>query len=134
MRQVGKKRFRLFRKQRGIGLIDTLVALCIIGAITVAFLNGLITSSKASFIADERTTAESLATSQMEWVMSIGYIKEATQYSPGPIPADSDYANYSAVITAQPLHNPDDGLQKITVVVKHYTKTIITLESYKRQK
>jgi hypothetical protein len=134
MRWLGKERVRLFQEQRGIGLIDTLVALCIIGAISATFLSGLIISSKASFATDERTTAESLARSQMEWVQSIGYIEGATQYSPAPIPGGGDYVNYSVQIIAQPLHNPDDGLQKITVVVRHSDKKIVELESYKRQK
>jgi len=133
MRWLGKERIRLLREQRGIGFIETLVALAILGAITVAFLSGLTTASRATFIADEQTTAESLARGQMEWVKHASYEEDATQYPPASIPSGGDYVNYSVVITAEPLHDPDDGIQKITVAIKHSDKTIIVLESYKRQ-
>jgi len=133
MRRLGKERIRLFGEQRGIGFIETLIALAIIGTVAVTFVNSLVTISKANYIADEQTTAESLARSQMEWVKNISYIEEASEYSPAPILNDGDYVNYSVSIAAQPLRNPDDGLQKITITIKHNNETLIILESYKRQ-
>ena len=130
MRRPEKKRFRLFRGHRGVSLIETLVALAILGAITVTFLNGLLTASKAAFTADEQTTAES----QMEWIKNATYVEDTAQYPPALMPSGGDYVNYSAVITAEPLHSPDEGIQKITVTVKRYDETIITLEGYKRQR
>jgi len=107
------------------------VALAILGTIAVAFLSGLATASKAAFIADEQATAESLAQSQMEWVKNADYVYSATEYSPAPIPDGKDYINYSAIIAAEPLHDPDDGIQKITVTVKRFDKGVIKLEGYK---
>lgn len=118
------------RRQSGLIFIETVVALAILGIIAVTFLNGLTTASKATFIADERATAESLARSQMEWVKNTSYSYNAT-YSPAPIPGGKDYINYSVVITAEPLRDPDDGIQKITVSVKRSDKGVIKLEGYK---
>ena len=67
----------------------------------------------------------------MESVKSASYVYEATQYTAAPVPSAEDYANYSVSIYADPLNNPDDGIQKITVTVKHHDKEVITLESYK---
>jgi type II secretory pathway pseudopilin PulG len=133
MRTVAKAISRFHKEQRGISLAETLVAVAILGVIAVAFINGLTTAYKAGQINDEQTTAESIAQSQMEWVRNISYVEEATEYSPAPLPDDSNYLNYSVVITAEPLHSPDEGLQKITVTVSHMGKQIIQLESYKRQ-
>ena len=61
--------------ERGIGLIEVLIALVILGIIAIAFLGGLATTSKAVLVADIRTTAESLARSQMEDVKNQAYDK-----------------------------------------------------------
>jgi len=127
--------FRMLRiftsRESGATLMETVVALAILGVIAVTFLSGLATSSKAAFIADEQATAESLAQSQMEWAQNTDYVYGATQYSPTPIPSGKDYIKYSATIAAEPLHDPDDGIQKITVTVKHSGEGVIKLEGYK---
>ena len=117
--------------ESGITLIETLVALALIGIIGLTFLSGLATTSKATANADERTTAESLAQSQMEWTKNVDYVYDAAEYSPAETPDVNDYAGYSSTIAAQPLHNPDDGIQKITVTVKRSGKGILKLEGYK---
>jgi len=129
--QMGRKPGIFACRESGVTLIETVVALAILGVIAVAFLNGLATTSRAVFIADERTTAESLAQSQMEWAKNVDYVYDATEYSPAPMPGGKDYTKYSATIVAEPLHNPDDGIQKIAVTVKHSDKEVIKLEGYK---
>jgi len=118
-------------RESGVTLIEAVVALAILGTIGVTFLSGLATTSKAAFIADEQATAESLAQSQMEWVKNAGYSYNATAYSSAPIPGSKDYINYSVTIAAEPLHNPDGGIQKITVTVKRSDEGVIKLEGYK---
>ena len=132
--RLKKAQFRFLRGQTGISLLETLIAVAILGIIGASFLNGLTTASRASFTNDERTTAESLARTQMEWVKNITYVGDATEYPPAEMPSVSDYINYSVAITAEPLHNPDEGIQKITVTIKHNDRTIIQLESYKRER
>lgn len=117
--------------ESGVSLNETLVALAILGTIAVTFLTGVIISSKAVFIADQQATAQSLAQSQMEWIQNASYASGTDQYSPAPIPADKDYVNYTVNITAQPLHTPDDGIQKITVIVSRSGLQVYALENYK---
>ncbi len=126
------RRLKLFiRREAGFSLMETVVALAILGAISVTFLSGLATTSRATFIADEHTTAQSLAQSQLEWVKNTGYVYEAASYPTAPIPAHKDYLDYSASIAVQPLHAPDDGLQKITVTIQHSGRGVTLLEGYK---
>ena len=117
--------------EKGSSLIETLVALALLGVIVVAFLSGLATTSKATIVADEQSTAESLARSQMEWAKTATYVSGVTTYSAAPIPSGSDYTGYSANISAVSLNTPDDGIQKITVTVKHFAKEVTKLEGYK---
>ena len=126
-----RKLFRFSSGESGVTFIETLVALAILGMIGVTFLNGLTTASKSVLIADRQTTATSLAQSQMEWVKSVSYSYDATEYSPAPIPDGKDYTGYSAAISAQPLNTPDNGIQKMTVRIYHSGEPILILEGYK---
>ena len=115
----------------GLAFLEVIISLALLGIVAVAFLSGLATTSKATIIAGEQSTAEGLARSQIEWVKGVGYTDNASEYSPAEIPSGEDYTGYSAIIIAEPLHNPDDGIQKITVMVKHYGKEVFILEGYK---
>ena len=107
------------------------MALALLGAIVIAFLSSLATTSKATMVADEQTTAESLARTQMEWVKTATYVSGTTTYSAAQVPSVNDYTGYSVNITAASLNIPDDGIQKITVTVKHLDKGTVKLEDYK---
>jgi type II secretory pathway pseudopilin PulG len=111
--------------------METLVALVIVGIIAATFLSGLSTTAKASLVTDKQNTAESLARSQMEYAKGLTYAYEASEYTPASIPSAEDYDDFSASIAAVPLRSPDDGIQKITVTVRHNNQEVITLESYK---
>jgi len=120
----------LIKNERGFGIVEVLVALALLGIIAIAFLGAMATASKAIFIADERTTAESLARSQMEYVKNLAYEYEATEYGIDP---NLTLDGYTLSVAVDPLHDPDDeGIQKITVTVSHHDKPeVIILEGYK---
>lgn len=119
------------RREAGVTFMETVIALAILGTVSVTFLNGLTTTSRSVFMTDERSTAESIAQTQMEWVKNASYDPGATTYSPAPIPDGRDYLNYTAVITTAPLDTPDDGIQKVTVTIQRSSKGVFQLEGYK---
>ncbi len=121
----------LMKDERGFSLIETLIAIALLGIIGVAFLSGLSTASKVLFITDERETAKNLAESQMENVKDQVYEYDDPQSYEQPDTPSTDYPDYTISINADPLHPADDGIQKITVVIKHHGKEVITLEGYK---
>ncbi|MFC1910334.1 hypothetical protein ACFLXC_03440 [Chloroflexota bacterium] len=123
---------RALGNEAGDSFLTALVAMAIIGLICAVSLSGLTTVLKASIITDEQATAGSLARTQMELAKKADYVYEAAGYDPAEIPDTSDYVNYSVGITAEPLHNPDEGLQIITVTVSRNEKDILTLTGYKR--
>lgn len=122
---------KLALNESGASLVETLMALALLSIIAIPILSGLATTSKAAYTTDERATAESLARSQMEWVKNADYVYSATEYSPAPIPDGKDYIDYSAIIVAEPLHDPDDGIQKIIITVERSAKMVIILDGYK---
>jgi len=112
------------KSERGTSLIETLVALALLGIIGVAFLSALATSSNARLIADEHASARILAESHIEDIKKQTY---AFSYDPMPVPVE--YPGYSAVIDIDNLRN--GNIQKITVTIRHHDRDIETLESYK---
>lgn len=131
---------RLTGNETGGTLVETIIALAILGMVAVAFLSGLATASKATFITDERGTAESLARSQMEYVKSQSYINYA-EPDPGDYGLITTPDSYSVEVlaapidpdTGEPLASPDDdnGLQRITVTIQHNGESVLTINDYK---
>src|SRR4030042_3026189 len=73
-RQVAFPAFGAARNgERGLTLIEILVALGILAAVAVTFLLSMTTSSRAVMVSQERVTADSLAKSQMERIKSETY-------------------------------------------------------------
>ena len=112
------------KSESGASLIETVVALALLGVIGVSFLGALATSSNSRLIADEHASARILAESQMEDIKKQTY---AFSYDPVPVPAD--YPGYYAVVDIDNLRN--GNIQKITVTIGHHNRDITSLESYK---
>jgi prepilin-type N-terminal cleavage/methylation domain-containing protein len=123
--------------ERGLTLIEILVALGILAAVAVTFLLGMTHSSRAVMISQERVAVDSLAKSQIERIKSWEY--DATNIPPDyqtakltDIPDGYD-TNISAVRLDpdEDGFDDDDGLQEITVTVTHDGETAFTLVGYK---
>lgn len=143
----------------GFTLIEVLVALALFGIIAITFLGGLTTASRAVLTGDVRTTAESLARTQMESIKNQEYIP-ADDYDPeesgsgevvyGEIDINPDEfpgytiwsANRDDEIVEDVLGIPwdsegnqsvdeDNELQRIKLVIKHEDRYIFSLEGYK---
>jgi prepilin-type N-terminal cleavage/methylation domain-containing protein len=159
MRLSNKIRKTLRGSSTGFTLVEVLVALVLFAIIGIVFASGLGTASKAVFLADVRTNAESLARTQME------FVKNPSQDYDDDVP-DGGVANYTKISVSEIREgytiwsvnrngeivnggasdpvigipwdsgnntavNEDNGLQKITLVIKHEGDQVITLEGYK---
>jgi type II secretory pathway pseudopilin PulG len=139
---------------RGELLIEVLIALAILGIISVVFIGAMYTSLNAARITDERSNALTLAKSQIEYVRTAGYSTidnwaytvdtSGSSYSvmpswwsasPPPTLA-SEYTGYSVAVTGtrnidlDGTTGPDEGIRTITAVVSHNGTAVFTLENY----
>lgn len=126
----------MIKRERGFSFIEVVIALAVLGIIAVGFLSGLGTASKGLLIADERETANNLAEAQIENVKQQAYdsINNPPQYSlladiPSSYSIDQPLA--SRLDPNLDGFDNDDGIQKLTVTVRHNGKEVITLEDYK---
>jgi prepilin-type N-terminal cleavage/methylation domain-containing protein len=134
-------------RSRGFTLVEVLITIALIGAISVAFFSFMSAAASALIHADERTIAESLARSQMEYVKDQGYnstlVNDQVTYPKIPyIP--TGYTIWSVNRTGGVVNvvnnvigipwdstdnkpaTSDTGLQKIALVIEHEGKQIYT--------
>jgi len=110
--------------EKGSTLIETLVALALMGAIAATFFGALSTAPRVCFVADEQASARFLAESQMENVKKQEF---SASYNVTPIP--EEHPGYAATIGVDPQRNSQ--IQKITVNITHHGREITSLECYK---
>lgn len=113
--------------QRGAGLVEVLVALLITGTAVVIFISSLYTGSRTVGIIYERTTAENLARSQLEYVKGQEYAAVPTTYEVLPsMPPD-----FTISAEASAIEERDENIQKVTVTVYRNGETKLALEDFK---
>ena len=134
--QLTEKITKIFvGKSKGLGFVEVIIAVALLGLIAAAFLNGLSTSLNAVTISDEGSTYLALAQGQMEYIKSQEYddTNIPPQYSDN---ASLTPAGYTVEISAERLDPEndgfadDDGLQQIIIVIKRQGNEVFTLVDY----
>jgi prepilin-type N-terminal cleavage/methylation domain-containing protein len=128
------------RSEKGLTLLEVLMALSILAIVSTTYLVGMATSSRAVIANQEHVNAENLAKSQMEAVKGWDYddVNDPPDYEAARL-TDDVPAGYDINIAAErletdttdPLNPKDGGLQQITVTISRSGRTIFTLEGYK---
>ncbi len=146
------KRPRLLRGGNGIGLLETLVALGVLGFIGVAFMTALGVGFKSTQISEEQVTAENLARTQLEYIRDQGYcIPPSTPYiipqdggcgtydvpppgltPPSPYTITFEIAEYCDGLGPEPggCYNVEE-IQKLTAMVFHDGGLVTKIEDLK---
>jgi type II secretory pathway pseudopilin PulG len=138
---ITKKR-RLFSGQRGIALLEILVGLAILAAITVTYINSLTGAYKGINISQEVVATESLAKSQIESIKVQDYVfvadynpaDPANRYAVIDIPADLVAANYTVeILSPELVIDGSQGfeLQSVNVTVNRGEKQMMTISFYR---
>jgi Tfp pilus assembly protein PilV len=134
---MNKYKFR--RNENGITIPEVLVSVAIFAVVGVTFVYALATNFKVLQIADQRTTAESLARTQMEAINNAPYdtISPYTYTKISGIPSGYDINIAVALVNPETgaVSATDLGVQKVTVTVtcqQHSPPEVLVIESYKR--
>jgi type II secretory pathway pseudopilin PulG len=112
--------------QMGLGLVETLVAVAILGTSVVAFVAALSAGSIAVGDQDEEVVAQGLAQTQLEYTKSYPYDPEATTY-----PTVATPEGYVISVDVASIPDTDADIQKITVTISRESEDLITIEDYK---
>lgn len=125
--------------QEGFTLIEVVIAVAILGAISAAFLTALETNYRATRTLDEQVVATNLATAYFEDIIGSSLFTDDYSAITDNITTP---AHYSVDYT---IDFSDDGydwvptysgqtLQKITVFVSHQGKPVLSTCTYKTEK
>ena len=142
---------RLVRgSETGSTFVEVLVAVTILGLIAASIPPAIIFSTKSVFAQKERTIAEYLTRNQVEYIKSSAYISGEVgpwdpdgypDYSEVPVPDNT----YEILVSARPIDvndvtgehegylgpGLDEGIQEITIEVRHVGDEVLTTRAYK---
>jgi type II secretory pathway pseudopilin PulG len=117
------KMLKKIKGEKGISLLETVIAVAIMSIIAVAFLSALATTSSARATNDERTGAKILAEGIIENI-------KADDYSPTyEVSVPPEFPGYTANVITSVERN--GNIQKITVTISHKGHVVLSLDSYK---
>jgi hypothetical protein len=114
---------RIMKCEKGNSLIEVIISLALLGAVSVLFLGGVINSSHARVQVDGRASSKILAEGIIDTVKKLPY---DVAYN---ITIPAEFSAYSANLTVTSLYS--GNIQKLTVTVSHLNKQVLTLEDYK---
>ncbi len=114
------------RSEAGVTLVESLVAIAILGTTLVVFLGGMSTGLLSTSQSDRLSTAHELARSQME------YTKAAT-YSAAPFtyPTVTPPPGYGVSAAASAIAGGDAKIELVTVQVTKDSVVVYSLDGYK---
>jgi type II secretory pathway pseudopilin PulG len=117
---------RKLKSQKGLGLVETLVAVAVLGTAVVVFILSLSTGTLAVNEQDTETIAQNLAQSQMEYTKNYAFSAGASTYP--TITAPSGYGITIGVGTAS---GGDTNIQKITINILKSGANVLSVAGYK---
>ncbi|MBI2172200.1 MAG: type II secretion system protein [Chloroflexi bacterium] len=128
--------YRLERQQ-GFSLVETLIALGILGMIGIAFLHALGAGTLATGILDEQVQAAALARSQLEEIKSTPYNALCDPLNCYLVTVTVP-APYSISIRAEPVNialceGISNCVQRVTVSISRPGKPVLNLTTYRKQ-
>ncbi len=112
--------------ERGITLVEELVAVAILGVLGVALIGALSTGSLGARTVSLEVTARNIAVAQMEYTDHQANQAPPVTYSSIAVPDNWSVSSAAATVVGR-----DSNVQKISVTVYHQGNSYLTLEGFK---
>ncbi len=111
------------QNEKGVGLVEAVVAEAVTGVTVVAFVAALSTGSIAVAELDQEVVAQRLTRTQLEFIKGSAY---DTSYTSISTPA-----GYTISIDVDAIPGADSDIQEITVTIFRDGNEILRIEDYK---
>jgi hypothetical protein len=114
---------KVTQNEKGLGLVEAVVAVAVTGVTVVAFVAALSTGSIAVAELDQEVVAQRLTRTQLEFIKGSAY---DTSYTSISTPA-----GYTISIDVDSIPGTDSDIQEITVTIFRDGNEILRIEDYK---
>ena len=122
------KRYHLLvTKQAGFGLVESLLAVAILGSTVFMLLSGLSTGAISVGILQEDIVAENLGRTQLEYTKSLPFNTAPFSYESVEVVPEG----YSVTAEATAISSRDDDIQRLIITVYRGEKSVYILEGFK---
>lgn len=120
------ERLQCIRDERGLALIESLIAVVVLGTIVVTFTVTLATGALGVRENDQEVVVQGLARTQLEYTKSYAYDPNATTY-----PTVSAPPGYVISVAVSSVPSTNSNIQKITANITRDGNFIMTIKDYK---
>ncbi|OGN86831.1 MAG: hypothetical protein A2158_08020 [Chloroflexi bacterium RBG_13_46_14] len=126
-KKPGKRYHLTMIKQAGFGLVESLLAVAILGSTVFMLLGGLSTGAISVGILQEDIVAENLGRTQLEYTKCLPFHTAPYSYDSVEIVPEG----YSVTANAVPVSARDDNIQRVIITVYRGDKSVYILEGFK---
>ena len=120
------ERIECIRSEKGLALVESLVAVLLLGTTILTFTTALATGSLGVRENDQEVVVQSLARSQLEYTKSYSYDPNATTY-----PTVATPPGYAISVAVSAISGTNSNIQKVTANISRDGNLIMTIEDYK---
>jgi len=114
-------------KQAGFGLVESILAVAILGSTVFVLLNGLSAGAISVGMLQEDIVAENLGRTQLEYTKSLPFNTAPFTYDPVEVIPEG----YSVTAEATPISSRDGNIQRLIITVYHGEKIVYSLEGFR---
>ncbi|MDO8531134.1 MAG: type II secretion system protein [Dehalococcoidia bacterium] len=111
--------------QRGSSLLESVLAVALLGIVAVVLLAGLSSGSLATREAQSSVGAEQMALSQVEYMKGLPYQAPPASYA--TVTPSPDYTLTASAVSAE----SDNNVSLVTITVSLNGQPYVTLQTYK---